>query len=76
MSTRYQELEQQIQTLQEEHQKRVQGLQEQVERRIAVSSIGYLSGGQLPKDIIIGAVSLYLNLMKSPMRQSSSSRNG
>jgi hypothetical protein len=31
MSTRYEELEQQIQTLQEEHQKRVQELQEQVE---------------------------------------------
>ena len=32
MSTRYQELEQQIKTLQEEHQKQVQKLQAQVER--------------------------------------------
>ena len=60
MSTRYQELEQQIKTLQEEHQKQVQKLQVQVERLKKEEQ-----ESKLPEEFNRGCV---INFLKNPNR--------
>ena len=60
MSTRYQELEQQIKTLQEEHQKQVQKLQAQVERLKKEEQVS-----KLPAEFKRESV---INFLKNPNR--------